>query len=94
MDGSSVLWSLVSGPDNLSHPSYLWRDTFDCGHSVNVETAVPIDRTIRIGEFTVCFDCKSAGQAYVRERVLVEPLGRADDQETIDLLFHRGLLDP
>jgi hypothetical protein len=57
--------------------SYLWLDTYDCGHTQNVEIAVPVDRESRVGEPVVCYVCKAAGEFHVRQRTKAESLGLA-----------------
>lgn len=52
----------------------LWLDTYDCGHTQRVESMVPIDRQIRVGEPAVCYVCKEAGEFHIRQRVKVERL--------------------
>jgi hypothetical protein len=52
----------------------LWLDTYECGHTQRVECMVPIDRESRVGEPTVCFTCKEAGEFHIRQRVAVQLL--------------------
>lgn len=61
---------------------YLWLDTYDCGHTQRVEIMVPIDRESRVGEPTVCFVCKEAGEFHIRQRTKVELL--ADIPDSLD----------
>jgi hypothetical protein len=37
---------------------YFWRDTYDCGHTVIVETYVDFDRSGRMEEPVVCRQCE------------------------------------
>jgi hypothetical protein len=58
----------------------LWLDTYDCGHTQRVESMVPIDRQVRVGEPVVCYVCKDAGEFHVRQRVKVERLEEDDER--------------
>lgn len=51
---------------------YCWIDTYDCGHTQNVVTMVPVDRQVRVGEPVVCYVCKEAGAFLMRQRTAVE----------------------
>lgn len=62
--------------------SYYWVDTLACGHTRNVETFVPIDRSDRVLETAVCFECvpKSITQVLDTRQLTQEEVDAAGNE--------------
>lgn len=37
-----------------------WIDTLSCGHTITVTTAIPDDRSHRVGDPTICYTCRKS----------------------------------
>lgn len=44
---------------------YTWQDTLECGHTLTVETSVPVDRSSRVGTSAICPKCMIEGKTGV-----------------------------
>jgi hypothetical protein len=42
--------------------TFIWEDILACGHTLTVETAVPVDRASRVGSIAICPRCMNEGR--------------------------------